>query len=1310
MNIVYPLKNLPKYVILLFFTCCFAGNASAQLVAVTFQVDVRNEQLNGESVFVVINGFYNNIPQLMSDSDGDNIWTLTQFFPSGQLQYRFTIDQNLESSNFLGDCGSFVPPNNEFYRISSIPSTTPFELPLACFGFCGPCGIGLVGEPTFVDACLGEPLSICVTDPSITSQNYLYQWYRTDNNTPITSSSADPCFQIPQVMLNTPLSYYCEIQDLSEDVLFLHRPFTLTLLEEDAIGGKYHANQFLIQFIPGLSQSQRDQVREQYEAIRLDSCMCEWELWKMPDVVEYPPGSGNFIIDDEEKKTTAKDEPEVEEVDYNYQIEEYALPNDDHFYPQEQSFVTSFLDNNEINDFLPCTTLGFNGNQTQVTTQNRPLNSIGNGDFTFEAWIKGNAAVQASDPVIFSNRANATNGCMFFLTDYLGSPHKVLALQFRGTNYLDITAPDVLDDDCHHLAITRQGNQLQYYIDGYLSNTITFTGNPTISTNQDLLIGIDPFSPNTTSFNGLIEEVRIWDIARSSTEILKTAKIRLYGDEPNLLAYWNFKEGTGQMLSDLTGNGFDGYLGTSVAPDNFEPQWLSSCCFNSPILTAIIDGGIQYDHPYLSSKIWLNPSEDPNAMDDDNNCAVDDIIGYNYANNNNNPIDLVKGHGTHVAGLPIQSAEGGFNVPEANVVQLLNLKNIKDSGKGDLFDATCAVLHAADKKAKIINCSWGYYGLPSAILYQAFETAAENCGALVITSAGNSAQDVSIEPHYPGNYNEAFLNMIQTGAVDTIKMKTYSYECSVLDFDGDNDVVTIGDPVLTTAEIATDFTLEAWIQGNLSEQAAHPLIFSNRPSSQEGLAFYFKDNRMTPVQKLLALQIGDTEYVDPSFPNAFDGNCHHVAIVKTGNKLRFYYDGVLSNEIVMEPFTLTTVSATSWIGLDPLSPTNFIFDGWIEEVRIWRSAFSAAQIQEAFNNSIALSSGLLAYWKMNNDHPQEIYDISASGFDGFLGSSTSPEASDPLWLMDCCVTDSTLISSSMSLEIAPYSNYSNQLVDIAVTGLQHSSLPIDTEGWKAGTSMSAAYLSGIAARLFYENPAAEWPEVKQCILDNASTLPALSDKVNNQRYFDRPIDLEACIDCIRNIDPDQTDCTYLLSPLPLSLLELEGHWQKDHIQLQWTILSHQDISKFEVERLNPQSKWKKLLEKTPLIQSNATQKGYQALDTAPLEGENFYRVKVLYEAGKTEWSNIIRVETPHKNNSFVLFPNPSQNFINLELFFETAVSVDIYNATGIKLKSFEFQANKPKQRIDVKDLPNGLYLLVLETQEGIIGQQKFVKD
>jgi subtilisin family serine protease len=167
---------------------------------------------------------------------------------------------------------------------------------------------------------------------------------------------------------------------------------------------------------------------------------------------------------------------------------------------------------------------------------------------------------------------------------------------------------------------------------------------------------------------------------------------------------------------------------------------------------AVIDTGIDYNHPDLKSNIWTNQAEaDGRAgVDDDGNGYIDDIHGYDFANNDGDPMDG-NGHGTHCAGTI--AAEHDNNIGVAGVMAnatLVGIKFLTDEGSGDTASAIKAVDYATKLNVDIMSNSWGGGGHSKA-LKEAIERA-RDAGIVFTAAAGNSATNNNIEPHYPSNY------------------------------------------------------------------------------------------------------------------------------------------------------------------------------------------------------------------------------------------------------------------------------------------------------------------------------------------------------------------------------------------------------------------------------------------------------------------------------------------------------------------------------------------------------------------------------
>ena len=122
---------------------------------------------------------------------------------------------------------------------------------------------------------------------------------------------------------------------------------------------------------------------------------------------------------------------------------------------------------------------------------------------------------------------------------------------------------------------------------------------------------------------------------------------------------------------------------------------------DSSVIIAILDSGCKMDHPELAGRIWRNEAEIPgNGIDDDNNGFIDDVNGWDFINNDNDPTDD-HGHGTAIAGTigANYNNEIGFAGvnPNAKIMVIKVLDSLK-SGNTEL--AVRGIEYAIKMKAK----------------------------------------------------------------------------------------------------------------------------------------------------------------------------------------------------------------------------------------------------------------------------------------------------------------------------------------------------------------------------------------------------------------------------------------------------------------------------------------------------------------------------------------------------------------------------------------------------------------------------------
>lgn len=174
------------------------------------------------------------------------------------------------------------------------------------------------------------------------------------------------------------------------------------------------------------------------------------------------------------------------------------------------------------------------------------------------------------------------------------------------------------------------------------------------------------------------------------------------------------------------------------------------------IVVAVLDSGIDLDHPDLADNVYVNLAEAAGVagVDDDNNGYVDDINGWNFVRDNNNPDDD-NGHGSHCAGSIGAVGDNGTGVVGVGPrVTLMPLKVLNRRGSGSFSDMIAALDYCIDNGVHITSNSYGSSGNPGSVVESAF-AAAEIAGILNVAAAGNSGNSSGTGDNvgYPAKYS-----------------------------------------------------------------------------------------------------------------------------------------------------------------------------------------------------------------------------------------------------------------------------------------------------------------------------------------------------------------------------------------------------------------------------------------------------------------------------------------------------------------------------------------------------------------------------
>ena len=260
---------------------------------------------------------------------------------------------------------------------------------------------------------------------------------------------------------------------------------------------------------------------------------------------------------------------------------------------------------------------------------------------------------------------------------------------------------------------------------------------------------------------------------------------------------------------------------------------------DSNAVIAFIDSGIDYNHEDLAANMWRNPEEIAgNGIDDDANGFIDDIYGYDFRNNDADPLDDF-GHGTHCSGIAAAVTDNGIGIAGACPnAKLMAVKFMNSSGFGTVAGAANGIYYAARNGAKVISNSWN--GIGTSTVVQAAVDFAYTGGCFLVASAGND--NMNVDGYLPANC----LNMFVVASIDSANAKA-----SNSNFGSKVDVAAPGVSILST------------VPGNLYANMSGTSMACPYVAGEAALLLSF-DPSYTPLQVANAIRAGTTPDITSS--------------------------------------------------------------------------------------------------------------------------------------------------------------------------------------------------------------------------------------------------------------------------------------------------------------------------------------------------------------------------------------------------------------------------------------------------------------
>ncbi len=586
-------------------------------------------------------------------------------------------------------------------------------------------------------------------------------------------------------------------------------------------------------------------------------------------------------------------------------------------------------------------------------------------DFTIESWVKLAPGIDYRDGLF----GNGSNMHLYFVS----GKARLYAFGVRVTANTAISA-----DTWSHIALIRSGTKLTMYVNGIKDATGNWNGSFSI---KSLGQGYRGY------FKGMMDEVRIWNVARTGSEIGVSYDTTVDPNALGLIGYWNFN-GVDQIIADASSSANHASLGSSIAIGTDDPERLDT---TAPLTESCGEGNA-----------GGNSNEAPVANDDavgsvEAGGSIGITVTDNDADNDGNldptSVTIVSEPSNGTATIDASGTISYTNIGTTAITDTLTYK-VADTDGVFSNEATVSITITESMQANeapVALADTATVQLNGSVTIQILENDSDD-GTLVM----NSLKVVSA-PNY-GTVDIDFINGEMTythdgsaasndsftykitdeqgaesnEAIVSITITSLAASCGKgIELDGINDWVNIPDLTLTN-----DFTIEGWVK--LAPGIDNKDALFGQEGSGSDINFY--------QGKVRLFAGGDQVTANTALLADTWG---HIAITRLSGSLTLYVNGVED----------ATGIWNGNLSLKALGRGNRgYFKGMIDEIRVWNVARTGAEINASYGSSVSPGVfGLIGYWKFS-EIGQTVIDTSSSVNHGSLGASTLIGIDDPVRL------------------------------------------------------------------------------------------------------------------------------------------------------------------------------------------------------------------------------------------------------------------------------------------------------------------------
>jgi Concanavalin A-like lectin/glucanases superfamily len=617
--------------------------------------------------------------------------------------------------------------------------------------------------------------------------------------------------------------------------------------------------------------------------------------------------------------------------------------------------------------------------------------------YTYEVWIKPSTDI-TNYRTIVSRDAAVNTPTIYVASSADANAGKILVQCVIGAVQRNLYGSIAHNDNqWHHIATTYDGANMVLYVDGIFENALVVTGS-VAGTATALGIGYH-FAAGNYPFIGKIDEVRIWNTARSYNQIIAAMNTSLAGNEAGLIAYYDFNNGTyngnGQTVSNMcttTSTILNGLtygtatLPTFDCPNTVLPIFVAPTCaakfngtnsyvnvVNTPT-TMPNKGTIEFWMNQPSFSNWQIPFStfDPNVTP---GTFTDGMYFQTYADGS---LYFIYASSYTVYGIELFGALSinrnyhvalSWDLTSQTIKGYLDGKLIFNKALTTTFPTSIPRLTLAGgfQSGRFYNGTldevryWNVERTQNEIINNAFSIAG--------TESGLRAYYHFNENLLNGNGQTVLNKCTATGAsLNGTTVNYVKFPCSLAPPSCGIKMSNVADRVRVPYNAAlslTQFTVAAWVKvSSVSNAGYQTVVCKQYDAGNQNYTLYIHNNKAEITFQRAPIATGSGQ-VATGTTNLNDNEWHYIAGTFDGANLKIYVDGVLETNTA-STFTPLTSNLDFSIGAWPNGDNPLT--GNIDEVSVWNFARTQTDIQNNMTtNVVGNESGLVAYYNFNNN-------------------------------------------------------------------------------------------------------------------------------------------------------------------------------------------------------------------------------------------------------------------------------------------------------------------------------------------------------